>query len=346
VSAQDPSRPPGGRDRHIPGAAHGPDPDLVTNDNFPHTAAELYHIQIGVTYACQCRCRHCGVSDQGKRSGMLTPEEIVEVCRQAQTDLGARVVELFGGEPLIHPRILDIVAGTARYLDVWMSSNALGFTPETARALAERGLKRCFFSLDAPTAAAHDANRNHAGSFDAVMRALDLAHAVGIDANLSTCAMATLVNSEALEDLIALTKSKARKLRLVLPKMSGRLANDESVLLNADEIERIRKVTAKDAVAYVEAEGNYAQRIEKCFCLRGHVYINPYGVMQPCVYTPLNFGNVRDAPLAELYARMFNHRVFADKSLLNLCLLQNPEFVRTHLANVSRARPLIDIAFD
>lgn len=331
----------------VPGSGEGPEPDWVTTENFPHAPDRLYHLQIGVTYACQCRCEHCGVSNQRNRGKLLTAEEIVDLCRQAREDMNGQVVELFGGEPLVRKGILDIVEGAARYLEVWMSSNALGFTREMARELADRGLRRCFFSLDSPVAEEHDENRNSPGSFDAVMRALDHAAEVGIDANLSTCAMQQLVQGPQLEALVALTKqSKARKLRLVLPKMVGRLSGDESILLDREEIEKIRQITSREEVAYVEAEGNYETRIEKCFCLRGHVYVNPFGVVQPCVYTPMNYGNVRDAPLEDLFRRMFEHRVFADKSILNLCLLQNPEFVREHLTGISDSRPLIDVDFE
>lgn len=287
------------------------------------------------------------MSNQRNLGKLLTAEEIVDLCRQAREDMNGQVVELFGGEPLVRKGILDIVEGAARHLEVWMSSNALGFTREMAQKLADRGLRRCFFSLDSPVAEEHDRNRNSPGSFDAVMRALEYAAAVGIDANLSTCAMAQLVHGPHLEALVELTKqSHARKLRLVLPKMVGRLSGDESILLNQAEIGRVRQVTAREEVAYVEAEGNTHHRIEKCFCLRGHVYVNPYGVVQPCVYTLMNYGNVRDAPLRDLFRRMFEHPVFADKSILNLCLLQNPEFVREHLAGLSDQRPLIDVSFE
>ena len=228
-----------------------------------------------------------------------------------------------------------------------MSSNALGFTREVARDLRDRGLRRCVFSLDSPRAERHDANRGTPGCFDQVLRAIEHCVAVGIDANLSTCAMAELVLGPELEELIALTRrSGAGKLRLVLPKMAGRLAGNEAVLLRPDQLRRIARLVAHDPVAYVEAEGNTGGRIEKCFCLRGHVYVNPYGVVQPCVYTLLNFGNVRHQPLKFLYARMFHHRVFRDKSVLNLCLLQNPSFVREHLAGVSDDRPLVPVDFD
>jgi MoaA/NifB/PqqE/SkfB family radical SAM enzyme len=329
------------------GCAIGPDPDFVTTENFPHTCDRLYHLQIGVTYACSCRCRHCGVSQQRNLGPTLSVGEIVDLCRQAKEEMGAQVVELFGGEPLVHARIRDIVQGAAQHLEVWMSSNALRFDRELAQELGDRGLRRCFFSLDSPERTEHDRNRGVEGSFDAVLAALEHAHAVGIEANLSTCAMASLVDTDRLEGLVELTKrTAARKLRLVLPKLVGRLRDDESVLLSREQIEAIRQLTAREQVAYVEAEGNYAGRIEKCFCLRGHVYVNPYGVVQPCVYTLMDFGNVRDKPLRVLYRRMFEHEVFADKSLLNLCLLQNPGFVAEHLAHVSDRMPLVPVRFD
>ena len=323
------------------------DDDFVTNENFDHAPNKLYHLQIGVTYACQCRCEHCGVADQRNRRGMLTVDEIVDLCRQGKEDLDAQVTELFGGEPMVHKRIADIVEGCARYLEVWMSSNGIGFTRERTQELADKGLKRVFFSLDSCYAEKHDANRNFPGSYDTVMRALDYCDEFGIDPNFSTCSMADMVIGGELEELVEFTKrSKANKLRLVLPKMMGRFKGNQDILLRDKEIERIREITAREPIAYVEAEGNYDGRIEKCFCLRGHVYVNPWGAIQPCVYTVMDYGNVRDHSLAFLYRRMHEHTVFEDKSILNLCLLQNPDFVEKYFSDISVAKPLVTVDFD
>lgn len=320
--------------------------DFVTTQTFPHGPGELFHLQIGVTYACQCRCDHCGVSDQRNRGQLLSPGEIVDLCAQARKEMGARVVELIGGEPLVRKEIVEIVRGCAAHLDVVMSSNGIGFTRETARQMKDAGLKRCFFSLDSHRREKHDANRGFPGCFDAVMQALDYCEAFGIETAFSTCAMAELVMGRELEALVAFTRqSKAAKLRLVLPKMAGKWKGDASVLLGPEQIDAIRRITEKDPIAYVEAEGNYSGRIEKCLCLRGHAYINPFGVMQPCVYTFMHFGSVRELPLSQLYARMHRHPVFADKSILNLCLLQNPEFIKNHLSGISPARPLARVDF-
>lgn len=333
-------------DRPNPESAALIEPDYVTTENFPHRPDKLFHLQIGVTYACQCKCRHCGVSHQRNRGKLLTAEEIVDLCRQAKEDLDAEVVELFGGEPLVHKQINTIVEGCSQHLDVWMSSNGINFTRQLAHDLKESGLKRCFFSLDSCDQHKHDANRNYPGCFESVLKAVGYCAELGIEANFSTCAMSELVISHELEELIEFTKkSSAHKLRLVLPKMSGRLKNNTSILLTKAQIERIRQQTAREEIAYVEAEGNYSNRIEKCFCLRGHVYVNPYGVVQPCVYTLLDFGNIRDYPLRYLYKRMFEHEIFKDKALLNLCLLQNTSFVGKYLSEISADNPIQKVAF-
>ena len=94
-------------------------------------------------------------------------------------------------------------------------------------------------------------------------------------------------------------------------------------------------------MVYVEAEANTTQNIAKCFCLRDWLYVSPYGDVQPCVYVFLSFGNVREEPLADIYRRMHEHPVLADRSQLNLCLMQNPEFVREHFHEISAETPLI-----
>jgi MoaA/NifB/PqqE/SkfB family radical SAM enzyme len=66
--------------------------------------------------------------------------------------LGAKSVKLnFLGEPLLHPRIVDMVH-LASSLDLWvmMNTNAALLTRELGRAILKAGLTDIFFSFDSP----------------------------------------------------------------------------------------------------------------------------------------------------------------------------------------------------
>ena len=322
--------------------------DLVDVGCFPHGPDKIYLIEISLTFACQCECRHCAVGLQKNQGDLLTVEEIVDLCRQAKEELGAEVVELFGGEPLMHKEIVRIVRECSQYLRVWLSTNGMAFTRPLAQELADAGLQMAIFSLDSADRETHDRIRGAAGCYDAVMRGVEYCAEVGITGHLSACVTPEMLHDGEVDRLIELTRSsKAEKLCLLPAKMAGRFAADESVLVTDEEMGQIwQRTMGEDGMVYVETESNSSQNIGKCFCLRDWLYVNPYGVVQPCVYVFFDFGNVRDYPLKVLYRRMHEHPVLRDRSLMNLCLMQNPEFVRQHFSDLSEEKQLVELDRD
>lgn len=318
---------------------------MVDADSFPHGPDRIYLIEISLTFACQCNCRHCAVGLQENQGELLTVEEIVDLCRQAKEDLGAEVVELFGGEPLVRQEIVRIVRECAQHLRVWLSTNGMAFSREMARDLADAGLEMAIFSLDSADRGIHDQIRSTDGCYDAVIRGLNHCKDTGIIGHLSACVTPDMVHNGEVDRLIELTRSsKAEKLCLLPAKMAGRFADDESVLLSDEEMGLLwQRAVRENGMVYVETESNTSQNIGKCFCLRDWMYVNPYGVVQPCVYVFFDFGNVRDCSLKELYRRMHEHPVLADRSLMNLCLMQNPDFVNAHFSDLSEKKQLVSV---
>src|SRR5215471_3320466 len=82
-------------------------------DQFGRTATDL---RLSLTDRCDLRCTYC-MPAEGlpwlPRPDMLTDEEIIRLVRIAVTRLGIREVRLTGGEPLIRPGIVGIVARLA-----------------------------------------------------------------------------------------------------------------------------------------------------------------------------------------------------------------------------------------
>jgi cyclic pyranopterin phosphate synthase len=80
---------------------------------------------------------------------LLTFEEILVIVRAA-ADLGVRKIRLTGGEPTVHPHLVDLVrqiAGVPGIRDLAMTTNALRLA-RLATPLARAGLQRVNVSLD------------------------------------------------------------------------------------------------------------------------------------------------------------------------------------------------------
>jgi cyclic pyranopterin phosphate synthase len=119
-------------------------------DHFGRTATDL---RLSLTDRCDLRCTYC-MPAEGlpwlPRAELLTDEELVRLVRIGVERLGIEDVRLTGGEPLIRPGVVGLVARLAALtprprLSVTTNATALD---RLAAPLAEAGLDRVNVSLD------------------------------------------------------------------------------------------------------------------------------------------------------------------------------------------------------
>ena len=151
--------PPGTRLRaagggDAPAAAHGraergPEGRGALVDRFGRTHHDL---RVSLTDRCNLRCTYCMPADGLEwipTPELLTLEEITRLVRIA-TELGVTEVRLTGGEPLIRPDVVEVVAALAALLrasHLSLTTNALRLAG-LARPLADAGLGRVNISCD------------------------------------------------------------------------------------------------------------------------------------------------------------------------------------------------------
>jgi GTP 3',8-cyclase len=112
----------------------------------------ITYLRISLTDRCNLRCVYCmpkeGLQWQ-PRADRLSVEEIIRVVETAAQG-GVRRVRLTGGEPLVHPHIVEVVrriASTPSIEEISLTTNAM-LLERLAQPLAEAGLKRVNISLD------------------------------------------------------------------------------------------------------------------------------------------------------------------------------------------------------
>jgi len=132
-----------------------------------------------ITRTCNLRCVHCYSDSMAMQyPGELTWEQMQAVV----ADLAAYQVPsllLSGGEPMIHPRFLDLVDfATAQGLKLTISTNGTLITPEKAALLKAASVAYVGISLDG-IGEIHDRFRRKEGAFDAAVRGFRNCHDVG-----------------------------------------------------------------------------------------------------------------------------------------------------------------------
>jgi len=125
-------------------------PEARLVDTFGRVATDL---RVSLTDRCNLRCSYCMPAeglDWLPKPEVLTDDEVIRLMRVAVEQLGVREVRFTGGEPLLRPGIVGIVAATTALRprpEVSLTTNGIGLA-RIAGALAEAGLDRVNVSLD------------------------------------------------------------------------------------------------------------------------------------------------------------------------------------------------------
>src|SRR5581483_5048380 len=120
---------------------------------------------IAVTNSCNARCDFCNFAN-----GKVPKDNLrwIDADRfDAALDIlyrrGVRYLNIFGGEPLLHPKIMQMLAaGVERNMGPAMITNGW-LLPAKLDELAETGLKNVYISIDSPILARHEENRGLKG---------------------------------------------------------------------------------------------------------------------------------------------------------------------------------------
>jgi MoaA/NifB/PqqE/SkfB family radical SAM enzyme len=81
---------------------------------------DIRRLEFSVTYRCNAHCKHCFVTDQGRRA---RPEAIdrdlaVNVVRRVAERYAPSSIMTFGGEPLLYPDVTCAIHAAARECEI------------------------------------------------------------------------------------------------------------------------------------------------------------------------------------------------------------------------------------
>jgi cytosylglucuronate decarboxylase len=142
------------------------------------------YLFIRILEACNADCFMCDFA-LSRDTFRFSREDFQDLLPKAR-DAGVAYVRFTGGEPLMHPHVVDLVrAGTAAGMKMSIITNG-SLLPRMAESLAEAGLAQVIVSLDGASAATHDVYRRSPGMFDNGLRGLRAAAALGVLPRVNT----------------------------------------------------------------------------------------------------------------------------------------------------------------
>jgi MoaA/NifB/PqqE/SkfB family radical SAM enzyme len=265
-----------------------------------------------LTAKCPCHCWHCSFASRAKKNE-LSLAEVKEAIAQVK-ELGSSVIGFTGGEPLLRDDLEEIIAAAAGACAPLLFTTGFGLTPARARALKQAGLLMPVISLDHYTAEAHDRGRGRQGMFDTAREAIGMFQDEGLYVSVSFVPERQMVEQprEMWRTIEFFKELGVNDLRLTSPILSGRLTARPEEKLTPKNVRTIfdiqRRCTSSPgypgvfAYDYFESEKFYG-----CGAGFNYLFIDAEGNLCPCDFTMISFGNLRERPLAEIWAETWGH---------------------------------------
>src|SRR2546428_3455224 len=150
---------------------------------------------IAITNSCNATCDFCNFANGkvGRKDLRWIDAAQFDGALDILHGRGIRYVSFFGGEPLLHPRLPDMIAmsvakgmGPAVITNGWLVSSRLD-------QLAASGLRTVYVSIDAPWMADHEANRGLKGLGERIRSATSRMPSLGMTA-LAQVTMSKLID--------------------------------------------------------------------------------------------------------------------------------------------------------
>ena len=106
--------------------------------------------QLVVTRRCNLSCTYCNEFD---RTSEPVPTDVVKRRVDRCAELGTLFMEYTGGEPLLHPDLIELVEHMSkhRFFERWIITNAYLLTKDVVAGLNDAGLTHLQISLDGVT---------------------------------------------------------------------------------------------------------------------------------------------------------------------------------------------------
>jgi MoaA/NifB/PqqE/SkfB family radical SAM enzyme len=166
----------------------------------------LVHLNLQVLYQCNFRCTICDFwKEPYKNMSMLSAAEARAISEKLKKT-GPLIVTIGGGEPLLHPELIEIVEALAQHHFPVMICNGWYMTPEKARELWKAGLYEISISLDYADPVKHDRQRGVSGAFDRARTGLEMLYRNRVSAHQRVHMISVIMddNIEEIESLIEL----------------------------------------------------------------------------------------------------------------------------------------------
>ncbi|HCF29855.1 MAG TPA: cyclic pyranopterin phosphate synthase MoaA, partial [Cyanobacteria bacterium UBA11049] len=211
---------------------------------------QVDYLRISLIDRCNFRCQYCmpeGTDlEYVLRQQLLTFEELLTLIQEVFIPVGFTRFRLTGGEPLLRPRVVELVQAIAslpQTQDLAMTTNGF-LLAGMAQDLYDAGLRRINISLDSLDPQTFESIIGNRGRsrWQQVWDGIVTAHRVGFDPLKLNVVVIPGVNDDEILDLAALTIDRQWHVRFIefMPIGNSHLFGDRGWIASEELRQRIR----------------------------------------------------------------------------------------------------------
>lgn len=291
--------------------------------NFSESQRKLRLLFWESTIKCNLSCAHCRRidSDEAACTDLTTAqakEFIAELAHLGTKQEFMPILVFSGGEPLCRSDLFELVDyAVGNGLKCALATNGTMVDDRIAERIKAAGIQRISVSLDGADALVHNKLRRQEGSFEAALRGIASLRQQNVPFQVNmTMTRYNVHQLDALFKLAETLGAAAVHLFMLVPVGCGQefVAGD---MLSADEYEQmLLRVAAMQRTSSLEIKvtcGPHYERITRqqhagghtmskgCLAGSGVLFVSHDGRVFPCGYLPVDCGNVRQTPLADIW---------------------------------------------
>ncbi|MFT5422479.1 MAG: cyclic pyranopterin phosphate synthase [Phycisphaerales bacterium] len=266
---------------------------------------QIRDLRLSLTDRCNMRCTYC--MDPGTvfapRETLLTADELIRLASVC-AGLGVTRVRLTGGEPTVRPELTRIIRGLADLglEDLSMTTNGVGFAPESLDAWKTAGLGRVTFSLDTLDPERFTQVTRSVYAPSDVIASIRRAAVIGLGPVRVNCVVVRGFNDDEVVDLARLAADLGVELRLIefMPLDGGHRWDTAQVVPSHESRQRIeraiplrpldRERTSATATRFGFADGSpgglgFVSPVSQPFCgACSRLRITAQGQLRACLF--------------------------------------------------------------
>ena len=303
---------------------------------------EKYHcnipwvILLDPTSACNRKCKGCWSAEYGYKQS-LTFDELNSIVNQGVA-MGTHFYMFTGGEPLLRKK--DLIKLCELHPDCAFLSytNADLVDEEFCEEMKRVGNISLAISIEG-TKDSNDARRGE-GSYDHVMKAMDLLKSKGCLFGISVCYTRANVDAVTSDEFVDLMISKGVRFAWYFNYMPVGSAAVEELIPTPEQrthmyrwLRKMRNSKTGKPMFVIDFQ-NDAEYVGGCIAGgRNYFHINSAGDIEPCVFIHYSDSNIREQTLIEalkrpLFQAYWHGQPFNNNHLRPCPMLENPQCLR------------------